>query len=89
VVTNRHLSSEKKGATTQQGTTATGMRRVTVVLSTLRPPADRAGWSADHNFGRNQRTPKKEKGGLLSCHTPGVGMGRSQTGSRRSQESAH
>jgi len=65
------------------------MRRVTAVVSTLGLPADRAEWSTDHNFGRNQRTPRKEEGGLPSCHTPGVSMRHSQTGSRRSPKSAH
>jgi len=65
------------------------MLRVTAVLSTLRLSADQARWSTDHNFGRNQRTPRKEEGGLPSCHTPGASMGHSQTGSRRSPESAH
>jgi len=64
------------------------MRRVTAILSTLRLTADRAGWSADHDFGRQQQTPEEEEGGLPSCHLTGVDMRRPQAGSRRGPEGA-
>jgi len=64
------------------------MRRVTAVLPTLGLTADWAGWSADHDSGREQQTPGEEKGSLPSSHPSGVDMGRLQTGSRRSPEGA-
>jgi len=65
------------------------MRLVTAVLSTLGLPADRAEWFADHVCGCHTRPTRWGEGGLPDCHMPEASMGHSQTGSRRSPESAH
>jgi len=46
------------------------MRRILAVLSTLGLPADRARWSADHNFGRNCWKFREEQGDLPHRHMP-------------------